>query len=246
MPQTKRTDSEIRADLKALCDSLAPELEAATGEKWEALPARYQPDEWTESGLVSHYPGARFRRTRDGYTLTIHPSHKWNALDRAEAGIEWPDDPTRKGYAGRTVYREAPGVPYGSPEPKAGFSLPAKPAAVARRMVRDLIKPEHEAARLALLKRAADNATESEQAAAWREKVGAAHGTKFAIQDWNGGGVAGPSKYSNWAGIEPKGRDRPGGVLTLDLPENPDRAAALVSAIRALVEAENAAPAPAK
>ena len=226
-------DDDAGAQRLALCEALPDALTAETGDAWTIA------DGGRSWGTVDGAPGrpGYFRgvalERADGLRLHVAQVQPWES--RLKARPVFPPDPVTG--KGRTM-RDA-GFPFwNEATPTAGFA-PSRPAAqVAREIARKVLTPRVGEALAAMREADARTAADATQAETWRARVGEAHGQAPRVSD-NG---SGPRVY--WHRGETcayrleSSHDRPGGTLTLELPEDPDAAARVVSTVRAVLEAE--------
>jgi hypothetical protein len=234
--ETESTERRARLALHDLADVLAEHLTKESGEEWTAGRVDYLREDCRDKDRQGRaaVTGANFTRARDGFTLRLWPSNYYNEKDKGGAGIEWPQD-LAPGHAARTVYRQAPGVDYHAAEPGIAFTVEkAKPATLARRMLRELTGPEYDRAFAALVEKFDAEEAAREKGEEWAAKVREAAGVKSvglaSERYWgrplNGARVA----------VGRESQHGPGGVLAIQLPDDPDAAALMAAALRAVGE----------
>lgn len=233
---TKRMEDHGAARL-ALCEALADELGKATGDEWiRDDSAAFQEDSWLELGDPAGFRGSVFRRTGDGFAVRVTVCLEYNRGDRVTARIDWPDDPTESGAGRAQRLRNAPGCAYDTPEPMTTAAADRPARAVARQIARELVTVEHADAWAALEGQNAARLALRDTAADWRAKVGAALTGNLETADLHPSGVYRAKHDSRWHGPSPRAHpvgldlrdpegNRPGGIASVDLPEDPDAGA---------------------
>lgn len=235
MPYDYETNRQKRAArgeaLQTICDTLADELTRESGDTWtrgerDEAPGAFSPED--------RFRGYSFTRGRDGFTLRLFAVLYYNESDKIQGRISWPRNPNPENAAG-AVMRDAPGF-YDHAEPGVTFTATKTTArTVAKRMLRELVTEDTQAAWAALVQRWADETDNRNDAETWRRRVSEAAGIECR-PDGNGDPYF--STWKTWADKLTTDKHRPGGKLTIDLPDEFDDAAKLVAGVRALVEAQ--------
>ncbi|WP_412506165.1 hypothetical protein [Roseovarius sp. SYSU LYC5161] len=246
---TKRIEDHGAARL-ALCEGLADALGEATGDTWTRDDsATFHEDSWNELGDPAGFRGSVFRRTGDGFAVRVTACLEYNRGDRVTARIDWPDDPTERGAGRAQRLHNAPGWAYDTPEPMTTAAADRPARAVARQIARELVTVEHADAWAAIEDQNAARLALCDTAADWRAKVSAALTGDPAAADDPRRGIRYSECQSSFSGPSPRlhpvgldlhdpGGNRPGGIASVDLPDDPDAAARIVAAMRAAVLAE--------
>lgn len=215
-----------------VCGEMAAELSAVTGDPWDVAEWRYRRDDCYAVDDPAGFRGAAFRRASDGFTIVVSGANDWKDKAKMRASILWPR--RNEPGAAHSLYRDAPGVSYSAAEPVAKFSSARPVRQIAKQIARVLITPEHAAAFAGLIKMFSDADDRKTAAADWRKAVSAASGIEY--RDYKNGESGGRwADYDKWCDLETS-HDRPGGKLTIRLSDDAARAAAMVAAIRAIVE----------
>lgn len=225
-----RMERAARVALAGICGDLAAALTAESGEAWAGEVNALRGDWREELRGPERTESLTLTRARDGFTVSIRAG-TWNECGKASAEIAWPKNPA-DGWP--VKMRDAPGS-WGASEPGFGFTVEkAKPATLARRILRELTGEDRDSAWAAFVARWAAEGEARDAAACWRDAVAGASGCNFSVRDsavyWFGQG--------GFSELESQ-RDSPGGKLTVRLPIDPGEAAATVAAILALIKGES-------
>ena len=251
----------------ALWGALPAALTAATGEEWTAGAARWTSpgdnDSFETVGAAADDP-ARFQsgtvtRTRDGFAVRFGEDWRNNRKDRCQASIQWPE-PKGKTHGGNRYRGLKDSVAlgengrrpfsYDTPEPVATFD-PSRPVkAIAGQIVRALILPEYAAAWAGFLDQDAATLARENTAAEWLQAVGEAAGAIAETSQNDPGRVwwrnadprAGRTGGPDWGRIADANPFRAGGELVIRIPDDPRAAAAMVAAVRSILEPKPAGP----
>jgi hypothetical protein len=216
----------------AIFAAMPAALTEASGTRWIKTPgpARHRDREHDASDPRGIYAQG-FRRVADLFEIFISRSEAGRVASR----IEWPvnpTDPTR-----HASYRDAPGVRYDADAPGCTSAMTRGAPAIAKQALRTLDLPEYVAAFHAIAKRWAADADKAAQAALWLEAVAEASGATLRKNPSNSGHHFALMGKAEWA-REIKGETSyPGGSVKIDLPRDPQDAAAMVRRLRAAVEA---------
>ena len=211
----------------ALCTALTEALTKASGDTWEPLPHPYGREDGSDAPEA--FRGSRYRRKGDGFTLGVFG---WqNDSERMQGSVAWPNRPDKPHE--RVLMRDAPGVPYNRAEPVTSFAVTRAATAVAKQLLRELVTAETVEAWHGLGEMFAKAMDSERQADHWLDTVATAGGLVVRVNATTGERHL-PSRYTNWAGLE-WSKQRPGGVLSFELPDNPHQAAEIVRALKALL-----------
>jgi hypothetical protein len=224
-------EAKTRAEICAL---MPDALTKASGTRWTVAPGENRDrDHQYDEGDIRAFYGRTFCRAADGFAITISRSGN----GRVSASVSWPSDPSDRMHRGS--YRDAPGVSYSAEAPGCTSAMSRPVATIAKQALRALDQPEYVAAFHAVTKRWADNAESAAQATEWIAAVSEASGIRVRDNPHNSGvhfltsGLQGAS----WVRDIKAQTTYPAGSVLIDLPRDPQGAAAMVRRLKAAVEA---------
>lgn len=191
-----------------LAKDLVSVLEKKTGSVWTVEIRDSDTD-------ADHFYGAFLTRA-DGFRLFMRkPYHK--TADRAEFSISWPRDPE----GGARCYRDAPGVRYNATSPTTTVDPKRSAEVVANQIIKILLADEIETAYAAMITNDKSRQRLKDSAKIWRETVTTETGIDHKEVNghiWWGKGFGEIKSNPMFAG----------GSITIDLPDDPVRAAKIL------------------
>lgn len=211
-------EATLASDYEKLANDLPMALTAVTGDAWCVEIRRI--DEGPRTGQFS---GAHLKRA-DGFTVYMGTG-SYNKPERAEFSISWPRsiDGSYRGY------RDAPGVRYDAVSPAATASVTRSATAVAKQIARTLLDEPYVTAWRALLLRDEMLLASRDAGKVWRDAVAEAAGVAYRE------GRNGEIWWDRSFGEITSNRHHAGGSITLNLPDDPVKAAALVAKLREIM-----------
>jgi len=214
-------DPKNSATVQGLLDGIAPALSAVTGQTWTKAPD--DPD------LIDNRPGIY---QCDETRMAIRVSESNSAVfGRLTARIMWPNDSAHNRRQWHQFYVE--GYSKGK-EPAPTFGMLRTPSAVAVQIARVLLTPAILIAHAETLQSDAENRASRDAATTLIDALAQASGLWVRRPQDGRGWFA--NRKAQW---EITARpDAPSASVTINLPTDPERAAAMVREIRKMVDGQ--------
>lgn len=217
------TNRDYRAERNAEFQRVCAEVIACMGPDWVQVSEERE----------TYHSVFMARHTPSGFEISFCSGTYSCTYGRGQVSIVWPKNDQGRHWA----LRDLPGPQwrYDSVAPEATFSITRPAASIAKQVLRRIFTDEMRSAHSAMLQRNAERADIKAQAEAWVHTVAGALGTTAihgGLSPYHSKNVLYLAKQHKFVSLEYSG-DYPGGSATVRLPKDPEKAAAIVAAIRA-------------